>query len=131
MAWRQHRRGRPVRGPSPWPAFAAACACLIVLTGVSDATSPENAPSPSAPSPPTATPSYGARPAHHGDPELPLGAYLHTVEAGMLVTDGVEILNFEREGATFLVYAADLVPTTGGTLTAAPRAAEVSDAGAW
>jgi hypothetical protein len=53
------------------------------------------------------------------------------METGMLVTDGVEILNFERDGATFLVYGADLVPTTDGTLTAASRAAEVSGAGAW
>ena len=131
MRWRRDRRGRSARGPSPWHAVATACVCLVALTGASDATAPEGTPTPAAPSPPSATPSYGARPAHHGDPDLPLGAYLHTVETGMLVTDGVEILNFEREGARFLVYATDLVPTTGGTLTAASRAAEVSGAGAW
>lgn len=120
-----------MHGPSPRHAVVAALVCLLALTGAAEAPTPQATPTPTPSASAAPMPTYGARPAHHGDPDLPPGSYLHAVETSMLVTDGVEIFNFTDDGQAFLVYAADLVPITGGTLAAAARDVEVTGAGAW
>jgi hypothetical protein len=130
-------RGRPARGPSPWRAIAAGLACSVALTGAAPTPGPSPSPDtaggpiPATTASPAPRASYGARPAHHGDPDLPVGSYLHTLEPGTSVDDGVEILNLTDDGAVFLVYATDLVPVAGGTVAAAARDAEVTGPGGW
>jgi hypothetical protein len=109
----------------------------VALTGAAPTPGPSPSPDtaggpiPATTASPAPRASYGARPAHHGDPDLPVGSYLHTLEPGTSVDDGVEILNLTDDGAVFLVYATDLVPVAGGTVAAAARDAEVTGAGAW
>lgn len=84
-----------------------------------------------APTPAPNTPDYGARPAHFGNPDLPAGSYLHAVEPGITIVDAVEVFNFTTEPATILVYASDLVLSTGGTLAPPGPDVEVTGAGTW
>jgi hypothetical protein len=114
----------------------AAIVCLVAL--IAAAPTPWPAPTPHADEPtyvPAVRPAhrrgYDARPIHHGDPDLPVDAYQHTLEPGASVSDGVEILNFTEEAAVLFVHATDLEPVVDGPLLAAAHDAEVLGVGAW
>jgi hypothetical protein len=78
-----------------------------------------------------AGPSYGVRPANHADGPRAGRLIAHALEVDTLVTDGVEIFNFTDEPASFEVYAADMVVTSGDGVAPAPRDAEVTGPGTW
>jgi hypothetical protein len=78
-----------------------------------------------------AGPSYGVRPANHADGARAGRLIAHALEVDTVVTDGVEIFNFTDEPASFEVYAADMVATSGDGVAPAPRDAEVTGAGTW
>jgi LPXTG-motif cell wall-anchored protein len=74
--------------------------------------------------------SYGARPGP-GDGDRSSGTITVSVAAGAAVSDAVEVLNLIGEPATFDVYAADVVATTGGGRAPAARDVAVGGPGAW
>lgn len=76
-------------------------------------------------------PDYGIRAAREADTDRPGTSVIHALEAGTGVTDQVEIFNFTDQPMVFDLYAVDMVPSTGGGLTAAPRTAEPTGTGTW
>jgi len=107
--------GRPVRGPSRRRVFVLFTALLLTLT------TPARAQDGAA---------YGARPAAGGGDRSSAGFNL-SVGTNSAVSDAVEILNFTSDPATFDVYVADVVPTTGGSLAPAAREVEITGPAAW
>lgn len=118
MTIRRHQVGRPRGGRShPFAAVLIAATLLVGIAGASLAAE--------------GMPAYGVRPAPLGNVERPGGVISHGLESGTGVTDAIEIFNFTDEPTVFYVYATDLIQSTGGGLTAAPRSAEATDAGTW
>jgi hypothetical protein len=74
---------------------------------------------------------YTALPAHHGDPNLPRGHFVHSLEAGSEVTDAVRVYNLTTQPTTFDVYAGDLIERDDGGSSPAGRHEEVTGSGAW
>jgi hypothetical protein len=106
-------------------------ACLLVLFLVPVFHTIGAAPPPERTGEAPAGPSYGVRPANHADGERAGRLIAHALEVDTVVTDGVEIFNFTDEPASFEVYAADMVATSGDGLAPAPRDAEVTGTGRW
>lgn len=118
MTIRRHQVGRPRGGRShPFAAVLITATLVVAIAGASLAAE--------------SMPAYGVRPAPLGNVERPGGVISHGLESGTGVVDAIEIFNFTDEPAVFYVYATDLIESTGGGLTAAPRSAEVTEAGAW
>jgi len=107
--------GRPVRGPSHRRVFVLVTALLLTLT--TPARAQDGA-------------TYGARPAP-GDGDRSSAGFTLSVGTGSAVSDAVEILNFTNDPATFDVYVADVVPSTGGSLAPAARDAEITGPAVW
>jgi hypothetical protein len=80
---------------------------------------------------PNADPDYGARPAPLGEAVRASGFFAHSLEAGTGVVDAVEVFNLTNVAASFDIYAADMVESSGGGLTAGPPDLEVTGPGTW
>ena len=107
--------GRPVRGPSHRRVFVLVTALLLALATPAYAQGGAT---------------YAVRPAP-GDGDRSSGGFDLSVGTGSAVSDAVQIFNFTNDPATFDVYAADVVPTTGGSLAPAAREAEITGPATW
>ena len=107
--------GRPACGPSHRRVFVLMTALLLAVT--TPARAQDGA-------------TYGARPAP-GDGDRSSAGFTLSVGEGSAVSDAVEILNFTNDPATFDVYVADVVPSTGGGLAPAARDAEITGPAVW
>ena len=107
--------GRPVRGPSHRRVFVLVTALLLALATPAYAQGGAT---------------YAVRPAP-GDGDRSSGGFDLSVGTGSAVSDAVQIFNFTNDPATFDVYAADVVPTTGGSLAPAAREARITGPAAW
>ncbi len=114
------RRGK-VRSPGSIRALASMTALLLSLTLPAAGTDAD----------PNAGPDYGARPAPLGEAVRASGFFAHSLEAGTGVVDAVEVFNLTNGAASFDIYAADMVQSTAGGLTAASPDLEVTGPGTW
>jgi hypothetical protein len=74
--------------------------------------------------------SYAARPAP-GPGDRSSGTFHMVVGAGASASDAVEIFNYTGEPAAFMIYGADAVRTTSGSLAPAAREAPITGPGSW
>lgn len=82
-------------------------------------------------SPQAPGPLFGVHPEQQGSTTLPGGHFNFALVPGARIVDGVVVENFSNRALRFHVYAADLVPATGGGLAPAQPTATMRAAGAW
>jgi hypothetical protein len=80
---------------------------------------------------PNTGPDYGARPAPLGEAVRASGFFAHSLESGAGMVDAVEVFNLTNVAASFDIYPADMVESSGGGLTAASPDLEVTGPGTW
>src|SRR5579884_3948636 len=74
---------------------------------------------------------FGVSPAQEGQTPLPGGHFSYSVPAGATVTDAIEIANLTQAPLPLQVFAADLIPLSGGGFTVAQLGATMHTVGAW
>lgn len=80
---------------------------------------------------PTGSMTYTALPAHHGEPGLPRGHFVHTMDAGSRIDDAVLVFNLTPRPATFELSSADLVERADGGRSPAGAGVDATEAGSW
>jgi len=75
---------------------------------------------------------FGGRPAYpQADNPRTESIFIHNLEPGAVKEDGVRIVNNTAEKKTFLVYATDSTPSTGGAFACKQLSEEKTGVGSW
>jgi len=75
---------------------------------------------------------FGGRPAYpREDNPRTESIFVHTIEPGNTVTDGVKVVNNTAEAKTMMVYAADSTRSTGGAFACEQFSESKDEVGAW